>query len=699
MHFKRSLHALLFLTLVFAPKIFSQQSQIDLKRFSKSLDDDETKFSNTGSIRLTISNFGTLGHGFNRWPQQPNCEYPAGSAIEHIFEGGLWVGGFKNKQGPFVSTGAVDVSSVRDVAAGFEFTNAPGAKMTDRSSLADAKFYSPDAISHQDFVCDYSDSNTVVPGTTIQIPEHTNPLRISIRQESYAWNFSFAENFVILNYTITNRGTTPIDSVFIGLWVDAVVRNTNISPPRGAPFFSHGGDGYVDSLRIAYEFDADGDPGFTDSYVGVKLLGTTPIQFLGKKFDGTDSVGARAMFNSWQFRNTTDPIFFSPADDIQRYEKMVGGLPPGQFSDLKNPSNRSIMMTTGPFRTILPDSSVNVVFAIICAKKSGADPTKDDTEKSKKNLFTAAGFAQQAYDGEDKNRNGILDAGEDLDANARITRYILPAPPQPPRVKVIPQNNKVTIYWDAQAEASIDPISGKKDFEGYRIYRTNAGKDLDLTAVLSQSLILVGEFDRADDNVFYNTGFGNIRLAQAATFPNDATQYWYRMEIPNQLNGWQYVYSVSAFDSGDPQNNVESLESSRLQNARRIIPGTPANSNPSTEIGVYPNPYYANAAWDGKSERTRKIYFYNLPSKCEIRIYTMAGDAVAMLQHDAANYKGEDIQWFDTYADGTQQFSGGEHAWDLITTHDQAIATGLYLFTVEDMETKEIKRGKFAIVK
>ena len=77
----------------------------------------------------------------------------------------------------------------------------------------------------------------------------------------------------------------------------------------------------------------------------------------------------------------------------------------------------------------------------------------------------------------------------------------------------------------------------------------------------------------------------------------------------------------------------------------------------------------------------------------------MAGDAVAMLKHDAAIYKGEDIQWFDTYADGTQQFSGGEHAWDLITTHDQAIATGLYLFTVENTETKEIKRGKFAIVK
>lgn len=687
----------MFLTLVHP--IHAQQNPNSSGRLGKSLDDDESKFTNIGSIRLTISNFGTIGHGFNRWPQQPNCEYPSGSAIEHIFEGGLWVGAFKNKQGPFVTTGAVDISSVRDVAAGFEFTNGAGSRTTERSSLVDGKFYSPDAMSHQDFVADFTDSNTVIPGTSTPIPEHTNPLGVTVNLESYAWNFSFAENFVILNYTITNRSLSQLDSVFVALWIDAVVRNTNISPPRGAPFFAHGGNGYVDSLHIAYEFDADGDPGFTDSYVGMRLLGTTPIQFIGKKPDGTDSVGARAIFNSWQFRNTTDPILFSPADDIQRYEKMISGLPSGQFSDLKNPSNRSIFLSTGPFRSLPKDSSINVVFAVICAKKSGADPTKDDTEKSKRNLFVSSNFAQQAYDGEDKNRNGTLDPGEDFDGNGKITRYILPAPPRAPHVKVFPENNKVTIYWDTYSEDSTDPISGKKDFEGYRIYRTNAGQDLDVNAVLSQSFILIGEFDRADDDVFYNTGFGKIKLTSPVTFPNDAIQYWYKFEIPNQLNGWQYVYTVTAFDAGDPTNNVESLESSRLQNATRVFPGSLANENPAGAVGVYPNPYYANAAWDGATERTRKIYFYNLPSRCEIRIYTLAGDQVTVLKHDASTYNGSDIRWFDQYADGSQQFAGGEHAWDLITTNDQAIATGLYLFTVENSDTKEMKRGKFTIVK
>jgi len=61
---------------------------------------------------------------------------------------------------------------------------------------------------------------------------------------------------------------------------------------------------------------------------------------------------------------------------------------------------------------------------------------------------------------------------------------------------------------------------------------------------------------------------------------------------------------------------------------------------------------------------------------------------------------GSDLRWFQNYAsDGKQKMSGGEHAWDLITDNDQAIATGLYLFTVKDNNNGEIKTGKFLIVK
>ena len=87
-------------------------------KLGKTLNDDQSLYTNVGNIALTVSNFGVYGNTLLNLTQpghQPSCEYPIGSGIEHIFQGGLWVGGFKkdaanstSKSVPFVTTGAVD---------------------------------------------------------------------------------------------------------------------------------------------------------------------------------------------------------------------------------------------------------------------------------------------------------------------------------------------------------------------------------------------------------------------------------------------------------------------------------------------------------------------------------------------------------------------------------------------------------------
>ena len=62
------------------------------KKFPKILNDDNSKYTNVGNIGITVTNFGTYGHGFVLWPDQPSAEFPLGSGIEHLFDGGLWVG-------------------------------------------------------------------------------------------------------------------------------------------------------------------------------------------------------------------------------------------------------------------------------------------------------------------------------------------------------------------------------------------------------------------------------------------------------------------------------------------------------------------------------------------------------------------------------------------------------------------------------
>jgi hypothetical protein len=511
-----------------------------------------------------------------------------------------------------------------------------------------------------------------------------------------------------MRYKIINIGfrndNSRIDSLYVGLWNDLVVRNTQVTPPGGSSFYTKGGNGWDSSFAMGYEFDATGDIGFTNSYIGIKFLGSTPYGTLP-----LDTVPVTRNFVTWQFRNTVDPTYFAPQQDadgsqIGRYGKLKGfftagvKVSPAILAQIRQPSNRSILVSGGPYASLDYHDTLEVVFGVICAKKSGPDPQQWDSTYQRAELHSHAEWCQKAYNGEDKNGNGRLDPGEDINGNGVLDRYLLPSPPNSPITKAVNENRKVTLYWSANAERSIDPISLSMDFEGYRIYRTNAGADIDPAKSLLTSFVLNGDFDSIN-NIGHNTGFNYIKLSQPKTFPNDTNQYWYRFEYNNQLNGWQYVYAVTAYDKGDSANNLESLESSLLANSFRIIPGVQSNEDETTPIGVYPNPYYGSAMWDGKQERERKIYLFNLPGFSEITIYTVAGDIVDKFNHDANSYNGSDIQWFKTFADGTQILSGGEHAWDLISKNDQAIATGLYLFTVKNLKTGFIKKGKFLIIK
>ena len=45
-----------------------------------------------------------------------------------------------------------------------------------------------------DFIAEFADTNTTVPGTGTIIPNHT-PLGIAVHLETYAWNFPFADAF------------------------------------------------------------------------------------------------------------------------------------------------------------------------------------------------------------------------------------------------------------------------------------------------------------------------------------------------------------------------------------------------------------------------------------------------------------------------------------------------------------------------
>ena len=671
----------------------------------------DEKVTSTSRVRLNVTNVGTFGNAFRGYRDgsgTPSCEYPAGSGVEHLFESGIWIGASPDQ----VSTAAYDAPSGYSTGGqGFEMTAPVGSSLLERSSLFDSPFYNQNAISHQDFIADFTDSNIIVPGTNTPIAGHDDPMNLGVHMETYNWNYAFSDFFVILNFEIVNYSQTTYDSIYAGIWSNTVVRNVNVTPAGagGSAFYSQGGNGYDDSLHLAYCYDATGDLGFTESYIGQKYLGA---DYKGEFYTPERIPEFKAHYNTWQFNSGSAALAF-PQSENARFQKMTEGLNYASSwdqiqQDINVPGNRSDLVSVGPFYNFEPGDTINIAFAFVLGEKfEDGNPNSDNTPEQRFNLNRNAQWAQTAYLGEDANGNGVLDSGEDLDGDGAITRFILPAPPDIPQTKVIAEGDSVEIYWSDNAESSIDPISLQEDFEGYRIYLSKLGFDVVGTSDLDfqNELFKIAEYDIDDNGIAFDIGFNSVKLNNPVFFNGDTTSYEYKYTINNVQPGWQYAVAVTSFDRGEPENNLESLESSPSSNLKRIFAGTPPNPDmEENQPFVFPNPYYSGAAWEGVSnfqEESRKIYFANLPAECTIRIFTPAGDLIDVIEHNA-DYNGSDIRWFQTFGaeDADQNvFSGGIHGWDLLSQDNQIISRGMYLFAVEDAQTGKISKGKFLIIK
>ena len=203
-------------------------------------------------------------------------------------------------------------------------------------------------------------------------------------------------------------------------------------------------------------------------------------------------------------------------------------------------------------------------------------------------------------------------------------------------------------------------------FEGYRVYKS--------TASIYGPWTLLAEFD-IQDNAF----FGNTGLA-------------YEYVDVGLVNNLEYYYTVTSFTKPDIISGQSSLESNKNVNAREITPGTMAPLSVSDEIAVVPNPYRGDVryqdykpAWEVVKagyewyETDRRIQFINIPSPSEIKIYTLSGDLVQTLQHN----------------DPSRGFAD----WNLTSMVGQAVASGIYLYTVEDKKNSDVFVGKFVIIK
>ncbi len=229
---------------------------------------------NRGNIQLAIANngtFGTLGQTIlDPLTGSPilSCIHPKNSDLVYLWVGCLWIGAIVGRD-TLVST------ANEDYYENLEFWPLPGqlGEFEYRSMDINSIYYDPERLgfSEQDIICQYFDT---VTNSALINPDQFDqtrhkPLGIRIDQRSMAWSYSYAEDFILFDYKVTNIGTDVLRKVYMGIYVDGDAFHTSRNDPTGwnddmVGFYrthpAPEGCDFVDTLNMAWHADNDGDP-------------------------------------------------------------------------------------------------------------------------------------------------------------------------------------------------------------------------------------------------------------------------------------------------------------------------------------------------------------------------------------------------------------------------------------------------------
>ncbi len=673
------------------------------QRASSVTDTDSTTYSQISAGRrpndnkkisdvvVNMTNYGFIGTNYSG--RGPSFEYPyydgIGAHVDHLVRGGLWIGAFNTDTGlNRVTTGTVDGTYNTRTNTASEFTPR---EWRGRDALGAVSYYpfrvlsnllldpnfDSTAISNQDIIAQYVDS----PGRSLTGDEGHKPLvngGVHVKQRSLAWGFDPSNKFVLCEYTITNPFESGefLDSVYVGIYSEMASVDKNQFaqfPPSGSSLFAMKDIAYIDSLRLLEEHHFQ-SAGYEETKDG-------PYSWAGMKFLGhskADTLAGLPTYTTFHWF-TYDPSDTTRNSDAKRYRIMADPVPTNADGvealeqcerTTRDPTTCDpvCVLAHGPFR-LAPGESLVVAYGYIGGEN------EDDLQAN-------ARTAQRAYD----------------------LGYRVPQPPPSPGLVVTPTLGSVTLRWERSPESFVDRSrnENKMDFEGYRVYVSEDGFNFKL----------VREIDRVD-SLNFNTGLDVLRDPHPVVYRTvevvdpetgqtttrvDST--YYTFTIDGLKSGFRYWVSVTAFDIGDPINNVGPLESGISQNVTVAIPGPPAGGD-NGDVVVFPNPYKGTALWDGQFARDKLIWFANLPKRCDIKIYTLSGDLVQTIPFDAATYHGENSRLLSggSALSAPPVLSGTMAGWNMISSAEQEVGSGLYLYSVIDKETQKVSTGHFLIIK
>jgi len=523
-----------------------------------------------GLLTFCVTNWGFFGSQarrnneseggcFNPNPYEelpaPSCEYPPGSNIDYLFQGGLWIGA-KVDGKPYTSIACDGWFGIYEM---WPDGPAPKGLIQERSTRSTAPCYSPGAISEQDIIAFYSDTSADIPLSGRQrdpFDERKHfPLNLQITQKSYSWSYEYAEDFVLIDFTIKNIGFKKIKEMYMGLYIDADCAHTDENPygPYGAQDdicgFRHlvsapKGDCY-DTVNLAWIADNDGH-----GVAGEKIFVTvSPIAVTGTRVVRSPKIGLKYSFNwfishtsgapmdwgPWKMKsqedwadmnpygtgnNFPDNVLGTPGGDVSKYFLMSnqefdydqiyscvwpdlypgeGWLPVNEqmCSDLANGFDTRYLLSFGPFDEISPGESLLITVGYIAGDNFHVDPLNFDRNKDMKNPDRF--YANLDFSDFETNATWAAKVYDNPEADDPcgdgIPDFKGPPPPPSPVLSFRTERGKVKIGWNGKAtERTRDSFNGRLDFEGYRVYMSRTG--------LPDDYALLGSHDKIDYKIY-----------------------------------------------------------------------------------------------------------------------------------------------------------------------------------------------------
>jgi len=543
------------------------------------------------------------------------------------------------------------------------------------------------AISENDLYCSAID--------TFERPvwEGHVPMWVKVIQKSYAWDGKYYEGILPFDYWFINQGRKTITDVYVGFFADM-----DVGPINVPDCYLRNYSAYIESLRTAYIHNPI-DRGSTP--VGITVLAAP------KPLDELEFI---FQWSNWTTR--PDP----GTQDSAIYTWMDGSAFPGQpIAPNQDPNaldETRFFFSFGPFEEFKPGDTLKISVALVSGYGvfEGTNSLKENAEKAIK--LYGRGYVTP-----------IIPASPKLDVDIGFKRVSLKWHPHESAAGGM--SSPFDIWDDSSKLAgaypddhwrrrnppcgggvgecgghkcdSLGKLPGGRIFSGFRLYRSEeVGTDPQLS-----SFVLLREY----------------------SIPDTATE-WSLNNLDsvfidsNLVRGKRYWYAVTSFGLPDitiltipqPDGSLrldtlysENSESSIRENWVRVdLPFS--TSETLGKVLVVPNPYrvdqeytYENGGWEGMGkfwdESKRLVKFIHLPKgEWTVRIFTMAGDLITTISNTRSNGYRQGNKWMGDYTD-----ERGEIAWDLLSESNRALASGVYVFSVESDLGNQI--GKFVLIR